>query len=270
MKLKFRHNQRRSFLMLAALCCSLHSAFLFAADYSRIVATVKPSVVALANYQPLRQPRVLFIGTAFVVADGRHVITNAHNIPAFLDPDKKEGLVIVVPSGERQEIRVATLVKEDMAHDLALLKFSDAPLKPLLPGDDASVKEGQDFLLSGFPLGSALGYHVVTHRAMVSAITPAVQPVYNSKQLDPRLLERMSTRYKAFQLDAIAYPGNSGSPLYDPETGKVIGVINSVFVKGTKENILEHPSGISYAIPVRFVKRLLQEAGLYAKNDAKQ
>jgi hypothetical protein len=38
-------------------------------------------------------------------------------------------------------------------------------------------------------------------------------------------------------------------------------VVNSVFVKGTKESALENPTGISYAIPVRFVKELLQEAG---------
>ncbi len=27
-------------------------------------------------------------------------------------------------------------------------------------------------------------------------------------------------------LDATAYPGNSGSPLYDPETGEVVGIIH--------------------------------------------
>ena len=44
-------------------------------------------------------------------------------------------------------------------------------------------------------------------------------------------------------------PGNSGSPLYDTETGEVIGIINMVFVKGTKEAALSQPSGISFAVP---------------------
>ena len=61
-----------------------------------------------------------------------------------------------------------------------------------------------------------------------------------------------------FQLDATAYPGNSGSPLYDGNTGLVIGVINSVFVKGAKENVLRDPSGITYAIPARYVQELLK------------
>ena len=56
----------------------------------------------------------------------------------------------------------------------------------------------------------------------------------------------------------MAYPGNSGSPVYDPETGKVLGVINMVFVKGTKESVLTQPSGITYAVPSNHLRALLQ------------
>jgi len=236
-----------------------------AADYSDIIARVKPSVVALGNYQPLQQPAIRFVGTAFVVADGRHIITNAHNIPELLDPDKNESLVVVVPGEDRKRIRIATVIKQDKQHDVALLRFSDSALTPLSLGNGSVVKEGQEYLMSGFPIGSALGYHVVTHKAMVSAITPAVQPVNNSRQLNPRLIKRMMTGFDVFQLDAIAYPGNSGSPVYDIETGEVIGVLNSVFVKDTKESILENPSGISYAIPVFYAQELLRQAGLISK-----
>lgn len=237
-----------------------------AADHSSIIAKVKPSVVALGNYQPLRQPAVRFIGTGFVVADGRHIITNAHNIPEFLDPDKNESLVVIVPGEDRKKVRIATLVKQDKQHDVALVRFSDSALPALSLGNGAEVKEGQEYLLSGFPIGSALGYHVVTHKAMVSAITPAVQPVNNSRQLNPRLIKRMMTGYEVFQLDAIAYPGSSGSPVYSTEIGEVIGVLNSVFVKDTKESVLENPSGISYAIPVFYAHKLLREAGLISKH----
>jgi S1-C subfamily serine protease len=60
-----------------------------------------------------------------------------------------------------------------------------------------------------------------------------------------------------FQLDGTAYPGNSGSPVYHAETGAVIGIVNSVFVKGTKESALTQPSGITYAIPAQKLKDLL-------------
>lgn len=252
-------------LLLAIVCCTVLPQG-WAADYSAVIAAVKPSVVAIANHQPLRQPSLSFIGTGFVVADGRHVVTNAHNIPSFLDPDKKESLMIVIPgeAGGERSVRLATVVAQDKPHDVAILKFADAPLPTLQLGDSAAVKEGQEHLITGFPIGSVLGYHAVTHQSMVSAITPVVQPVDNASQINPRMVKRMLTEFKVFQLDAIAYPGNSGSPVYHTETGEVIGILNSVFVKDTKESVIEKPSGISYAIPARYIKMLMVEAGLIA------
>lgn len=51
--------------------------------------------------------------------------------------------------------------------------------------------------------------------------------------------------------------GNSGGPLLDSESGEVIGIINMVFVKGSKEAVLSQPSGISFAIPVNHLTQLL-------------
>ena len=69
-----------------------------------------------------------------------------------------------------------------------------------------------------------------------------------------------------FQIDAIAYPGNSGSPLYNIDDGRVVGIINMVFVKGTKEHAISDPSGITYAIPARYAQKLIKDAGLKTIN----
>ena len=69
-----------------------------------------------------------------------------------------------------------------------------------------------------------------------------------------------SGSFPVFQLDATAYPGNSGSPIYDPVTGEVLGIVNMVFVKGTKEAALTEPSGITYAIPASHLEALLKTA----------
>ena len=118
--------------------------------------------------------------------------------------------------------------------------------------------EGQEVAFTGFPIGAVLGMTPVTHRGIVSAITPIAIPQANSRDLNPALIRRLATDpFRVYQLDATAYPGNSGSPLYDPATGEVIGVLNMVFVKSTKEKVLSDPSGISYAIPVEYLQRLI-------------
>ena len=75
----------------------------------------------------------------------------------------------------------------------------------------------------------------------------------------PTLKRLREEPYEVLQLDAIAYPGNSGSPLYEPYTGRVVGVVNKVFVQESKETLLEKPSGITYAIPVEHVQALLRQ-----------
>ena len=97
-----------------------------------------------------------------------------------------------------------------------------------------------------------------THRAMIAAITPIAIPPPSSSRLDAALIRRLQEgAIPVFQLDATSYPGNSGSPVYDPASGEVVGVLNMVFVKGTKENALTNPSGISYAIPSKYLEALI-------------
>jgi serine protease Do len=97
----------------------------------------------------------------------------------------------------------------------------------------------------------------VTHRGIVSAIVPMARPADTASTLTAAQLKRMRNPFNAFQLDATAYPGNSGSPVYEPETGRVVGVLNSVYVQESRETILQRPSGISYAIPVVHILPLL-------------
>jgi len=112
--------------------------------------------------------------------------------------------------------------------------------------------------MTGFPLGSVLGPFAATHRAMISAITPIAIPQGNAAQLNPAVIHRLTRgSFPVFQLDGTALPGNSGSPIYDPASGDVLGIVNMVFVKGTKEAALKEPSGITYAVPASRLQALL-------------
>jgi S1-C subfamily serine protease len=226
------------------------------------ITRIKPGILGIGTVQLTRRPAGQFTGTGFVVGDGLHAITNVHVLPAQIDRDHKEFLAVLTDAGAQEGVREATVVSTDPDHDVALLRFKGSPLPALKLGDSDRVREGEHFVFTGFPIGMALGMRPVTHQALVSAVTPIVLPQISARTLDPKMVQRLGSPYNVFQLDATAYPGNSGSPLYHPETGQVVGIINKVFVKETKENLLKEPSGITYAIPSKFAAALLRKAGV--------
>ncbi|MBA2658233.1 MAG: trypsin-like peptidase domain-containing protein [Nitrosospira sp.] len=231
---------------------------LWAGELVKTIENIKPSIVGVGTLQRTRSPAVNLLGTGFVLDDGLHVITSAHVIPEILDIANKESYTVITGKGKDPELRAATIVAIDKEHDLALLKISGAALPAMEIGDARKVREGQTLIFTGFPIGMILGFYPVTHRAMVSSITPIVLPAHNSRQLNAKLIGQLQkSAYTVFQLDGTAYPGSSGSPLYDPETGLVYGVVNMVFVKGKKEAALSNPSGITYAIPGNYIRELL-------------
>jgi S1-C subfamily serine protease len=85
-------------------------------------------------------------------------------------------------------------------------------------------------------------------------------PKQDSAGLDVKTIRALSgANPLVMQLDATAYPGNSGSPLYDPMTGEVVGVVNSVIVKSLRESPVSHPSGITFALPVGTLRALFTD-----------
>lgn len=231
------------------------------AGISETIERVRPAIVAIGTFQKTRSPAFRFSGTGFAVGNGTLVATNAHVVPAVVDEDQREALVIQLPgrAGNTLQMREARLVAVDKNHDMALLRITGPALPALALRDSNDVREGQTFAFTGFPIGGVLGLSPVTHRAMISALTPIALPTGNSYQLNQQAISRIkSGAFPIFQLDATAYPGNSGSPLYDPETGEVVGILNMVFVKGSKEAGLTQPSGISFAIPIEHLQQMLR------------
>lgn len=227
--------------------------------FTSIVKSVSQGTVAIAIDAPIKHSTPRVLGTGFIVANGFFAITNYHVVSEDLDPTIVENYVVLSGEGTAVKKIKAEVVKFDLKHDLALLKL-DSPLSALKLGNDELLLPGSEIALTGFPIGAVLGLYPATHRGYISAITPDAIPALNSNQLTNTMMARLKSVSLIYQLDAIAYPGNSGSPLYNPFTGEVIGVINKVLVKDTKESALASPTGISYAIPVRFVRELLKGA----------
>jgi S1-C subfamily serine protease len=253
----------RSYIVSALLCLWVLPAHAALPD---TVDKIRPSIVAVGTVKPAKRanaagPALNYLGTGFVVGNGRQVITNFHVIPQKLDVDAMEALAVFVGRGGSGEARQAHVVRTDPDHDVALLEIGGTVLPALQLAENGTVREGEEIAFTGYPIGPVLGLYPATHRGIVAAITPIVIPAMSSRTLTADQIRRIRSPFDVYQLDAVAYPGNSGSPVYDARTGHVIGVINSVLVKKTKEAALTDPSGITYAIPVRYVRALLAGAG---------
>jgi S1-C subfamily serine protease len=163
------------------------------------------------------------------------------------------------PGGEAP-LRRARVVATDRLRDLVLLQMEGAALAPLVLAEAGAVREGLSIALMGFPVGGTLGFSVVTHRGIVASLTSVALPAPTARQLDPRAVTRLREgNFEVLQLDATAYPGNSGGPVIDLETGAVLGIVNQVLVKASRESALSSPTGITYAIPVTLLRELLRD-----------
>lgn len=251
----------RPSLWWAAMLCAW-TTFVHA-DLADTVARAKPSVVVVGTYRATDAPRFRLRGTGFVVGNGNLVATSFHVIPGASEIEADRALVVQVRGDNDQfSLRQATVLESDRARDLAILRIEGPALVPLKLRDSDTVREGHSIALMGYPIGGTLGYSPVTHRGIVSSITPAVLPAPSARQLsDASIRGLRAGPFNIFQLDATAYPGNSGGPLLDPASGEVIGVVNMVLLKGTRESALSQPSGISYAVPSNFVRQLMDRVG---------
>ncbi|MFT2090422.1 S1 family peptidase [Paraglaciecola sp. 2405UD69-4] len=254
-------NQKYLLNFIVTLIAVVFSCKVVSGEISELVTKVKPSIVGVGLYDPLGvQPHKL-MGSGFVFGDGSLVATNYHVVSIELDPTKVQHLIVFSGIGRKPNIYKVEVVATDPAHDLAILKLPK-PLTPIALADEKYAPDGTEILLTGFPIGAVLGLYPATHKGMIAATTPDVIPSVNSQVLSTRILKRLDEQFLIYQLDITAYPGNSGSPIYDVDSGEVLGILNKVFIKESKEAVLEKPSGISYAIPIKYLLELAVSKGL--------
>lgn len=228
------------------------------------VERISPSVVGVGTAFPERvptggRPVRQLLGTGFAVrAQSLNVIiTNAHVVARELDVERGEQIAVFVGRGGTAEQRFADVLAVDYQHDLAVLGYEGPAIPPMMLAPAGTARVGERVAFTGFPIGGVLGLYAATHEGIVSAITPIARAADRGGDLTPVQIARLRDPYEVYQLDAIAYPGNSGSAVYRSDSGEVIGILNSVFVKESRESVLSRPSGIAYAVPVKYLKPLL-------------
>ena len=222
------------------------------------VAKLKPSVVGVGLYDAMGAQTHRLQGTGFAFAKGNYIATNYHVVSAELDPQVVQYRIVFSGQGAHPLIHKAEVVAIDPVHDLAILKI-EQKLPPVTLARGPYLEDGSEVALTGFPIGAVLGLYPATHLGIIAAVTPDVIPTVNSNQLTINMLKRLKAPFMVYQLDITAYPGNSGSPVYNTQNHEVIAVLNKVFIKEAKESVLEKPSGISYAIPIRHLIQLASD-----------
>ena len=230
------------------------------AGLTEAIERVKPSVVVVGTFQRLRSPQFVFRATGFAVGDGALIATAAHAVPATLPAEPPETMMVLVAVAGAQEPqpREAKVAAVDRTHDVALLRIGGAPLPAVTLGNPDAVRDGAAIAFTGFPIGNALGFFPVTHRGIVSSRPPIAVPSPTARELDSRVIGGVKHgTFPLFQLDATAYPGHSGSPLYDAETGEVVGIVN-MNLKATKDAAVGQATGISFAVPSQYLQDLIR------------
>ncbi|WDP89518.1 MAG: trypsin-like peptidase domain-containing protein [Desulfobacter sp.] len=224
------------------------------AHIAQLIARVKASTMAVGTYKFSEKPPARFLGTGFIIGDGTRVVTNHHVIAPIKEKKRLFYLHIFNTALPKKRLK-ATLIADDAFHDLAILRI-DKKLPALALARPGAVQEGHAVAFTGYPIGFVLGLNPTTHTGIVSAIAPIILPSLHGSMIDGKMLKHLRKPYDILQIDAVAFPGNSGSPVYRIATGEVVGVINKVFIKGKKEHALKDPTGLTYAIPAKYIQDL--------------
>ncbi len=172
---------------------------------------------------PEQMRKMTSLGSGFIIASDGYIVTNYHVV------DGADEITVMVGNDTNKNYK-AKVVGVDQKTDLALLKIDvDNDLPYLEFGDSDSAKVGNSVIAVGNPFG--LGGTVT------SGIISAKARYISGDTFDDYI-----------QTDAAINSGNSGGPLCDGATGKVLGV-NSVIFSPSGGNV-----GIGFAIPSSIVK----------------
>ncbi len=220
------------------------------------IKDVRNSVVAIGF--SLDSKQITILGSGFCVSSDGKILTVAHLYNQLNDEQRKKLAAFVITEEgkndfQRYQWMPIKLINKIDNHDMALFQvdnYKGTLLKKIEIGDSESVEIGQDAYFIGFPYAAQLmndgfGVTLITNKTMISNIKK----------------DGASPKHERtwFILDAISNPGNSGCPLIDSRTNKVIGIMAITFRMGSqiqKELDIKEPMHICGAKPVNLAKSL--------------
>jgi S1-C subfamily serine protease len=186
----------------------------------RVVETVAPAVVSVTGRGSERTGS----GSGFIITPDGYAITNSHVVAG------QSEMLAETEDGDRVH---ASVIGDDPATDLALLRLMARDLPYAELGDSDALRVGQLVIA----MGSPLGLRSTVSTGVVSAVGRSM------RSQDGRLIENI------VQHAAPINPGNSGGPLVDSR-GRVVGVNTA---------IIQFAQGLGFAIPSATVSWVTSE-----------
>jgi S1-C subfamily serine protease len=232
-------------------------------------------------------------GTGFFVSPSGYVLTAGHVIRSSEKAAREKGATniafrvgILLDTSSTSAIQFsgsfswvdASVIDIDEVHDLALLKVSRNPfngeLQTRIAGPSGMLPfnvgvarinprlpdEGESLLVSGYPLDIPT---FVSQRGMVASRSfyTVGGPGPNSRFTTPETLDSII-------LDAVVNPGNSGGPVYDSESGDVVGICDAYELAPLVTNklhsveiapgeFLNQNAGLAVVVPIKYAVEFL-------------
>ena len=259
---------------------------LFKNAYKRI----KRSIVAFTqkherlpdkNAKPPEFPTI--IGTGFVVREDGIIVTNQHVVKAFTavprPPDvpqdnypvhamifkeTEDGIsytpVEILNIGTIRGSPPEVYYGPKEGPDLAFVQAKVRGLSPVELEDGIVLEEGLEVGTSGFPMGTV----ALTAPGWLHQVTPTLQ-----KGIISSILPFPCKCPHGFTINVMVQGGASGSPVFQWESGKVLGILYAGLKDSCYFSINNNyysapmlPTNISYVIPSYYITKILKSNDL--------
>jgi|GEM_PF-1083023 len=245
-------------------------------DFSEIYKDIKGSVVAIASKISTNFEMPDIIGTGFIAREDGIVFTNDHVIKALKKlprtkdmpedewsafvlllkfiPDKGMAIVpleIVGVGIAKREIPFEGYNYGSDIPDVGFIRVKVKGLSALKIANKFDLDEGEHIMTSGFPMGT----DALRAPGWLHQVSPTLQEGIVSSILpfpcnDPH----------AILLNVMVQGGASGSPIFNPANGDVIGIVNAGLVEPSVINLgkIRLPyvknTMLSFAVPAKVIK----------------
>ena len=198
-------------------------------------------------------------GTGFIVSEDGKFLTNAHvynqiqenelqyagvSLPGKTDEKGRQNY-------ERYSIKLLNIDEEN---DVALLQIiaegkKFQTIEQL--GDSEKIYEGEEIIYTGYPLATEMlqmgfGITMTTNKCIVSSI--------KRRGVDGSM--------HFFLIDTHTNNGSSGSPAFDQDSGKVIGIVSAKIsskIPAPDGKIIDIPANIGICRPIKYAIELINK-----------